>query len=125
MPSSLETTPTSVHSLKSIDASTAYFSPGSPSTRRVTPGAPARGRMDSRAGGTTEDGSSGPLAPAGATIVVVSVKIQPPPNWPESLDESSTTYNVQAPFGVCPLKVASVEAYGTAGAGVGNVSPLP
>ena len=56
-------------------------------------------------------------------VVVVTVSDHPPLKVPTSRPASSTIYSEYVPFGAAPLKTASVEPYGPAGAGAGNVSP--
>jgi hypothetical protein len=55
----------------------------------------------------------------------VTVIDHPPLKVPKSPPKSSTIYSEYVPFGAAPLKTASVEPYGPAGAGAGNVSPVP
>jgi hypothetical protein len=55
----------------------------------------------------------------------VIVNSQPWAIDPLSLEASSTIYSFQAPFGLAPLNALKAVAYGLAGAGDANVSPVP
>src|SRR5438067_7594281 len=53
---------------------------------------------------------------------VVRARLQPASMLPTSPTASSSTNNDQVPFGLPPLKMERVAAYGGAGAGAGNGS---
>src|SRR5215212_282442 len=61
----------------------------------------------------------------GAVFATAKVKPHPPDMLPLRGLLSSNTYRLQVPFGLAPSNTESSEPYGPAGAGEGNVSPLP
>jgi hypothetical protein len=58
-------------------------------------------------------------------LVVTMNRSHPPAKLPESPAASSTTYRLQVPLALVPLKVENAVAPDATGAGAGKVSPVP